>query len=92
MEQKYEIEKVREYVKKIDEIQRIAMDNLYSSEVKQTEEVRNLLHVIDDLARVAGMFGDTIVQNIKGDMVTADPQKYIEEKLPSAHSRMQKIK
>ncbi|RXI97901.1 hypothetical protein DS745_16230 [Anaerobacillus alkaliphilus] len=87
---KFKIEHVKEIVSDIEEIQNTAMKHLWN-ETQQSEDVRQLLHVIDDLARVAGMFGETIIEQLKGEIVNTDPQTYIEQKLSGAYFQMKRF-
>ncbi len=87
---KFKVEHLKEIVSDIEEIQNVAEKHLWS-DTTHSVDVRQLLHVIDDLSRVAGMFGQTIINELKGEVLNTDPQTYIEQKLSGAYFQMKRF-
>ncbi|MFD2638436.1 hypothetical protein [Piscibacillus salipiscarius] len=74
---KFTVGEIKEIVREIDDIQKFSIR--YSSDEEW------LMNIVDQISRVAGMFGDVIIQQLEdGYIHTGDPQDYIKKKLGSA--------
>ncbi|WP_046174953.1 hypothetical protein [Domibacillus indicus] len=76
--EKFDLETLYEVRKKLYEIQEWSFD--------QKNDHQELYHIIDGLCRVANMYNDVVVQAIRdNEIFTADPQRYIENKLKASY-------
>jgi hypothetical protein len=84
---KFTIEEIKDLNSRINKV-------FYNATVWQTRQAttemeQQLIDCIDHLCRVSGMLSDMIEQDLKGDIVTSDPLRYLQGKLSVAEGSLE---
>jgi hypothetical protein len=64
------------------------LDYIYFIAKKNYNDTPELMDTIENLARVANMFANIKIQELKGQVETSSPQGFILAKLGNSYSRM----